>query len=129
MPVNSPEKSAHMVRATIRLELSPGSLREALDVLRPVAERTRIESGCISCRIYRDVQLDQAIMVEEFWTSHEELRRHLRSSDYQRILLVIEMAKGHPEIKFDEIVRSTGFETIAEARTRIDQIGAEERHD
>ncbi len=118
-----------MVHATIRFELSPGSVREALDVLRPVAERTRIEPGCISCRIYRDVQQDQAIMVDESWTSHEELQRHLRSSDYQRILLVIEMARGHPEIRFDEVVRSTGFETIAEARTRVDQTGAGERHD
>ena len=110
-----------MVHATIRLVLSPGNAREALDVLRPVAERTRIEPGCISCRIYRDVQQDHAIMLEEFWAGHEDLQRHLRSSDYQRILLVVEMAKGHPEIRFDEVLRSSGFETIAGARSHADE--------
>ena len=53
-------------------------------------------------------------MIEEYWTSPEDLQSHLRSSDYQRVLLVVEMAKGHPEIKFEEVVRTAGFETIAE---------------
>ncbi len=118
-----------MVHATIRLDLSPGKAREALEVLRPVAERTRIEPGCVSCRIYRDLQLDHALMIEEFWTSQEDLQRHLRSSDYQRILLVVEMAKGHPEIRFDEVTHSSGFETIAAARSHIDQTDVSDRHE
>ena len=129
IPVISTERHDHMVHATIRLDLTPGSAREALEVLRPVAERTRIESGCVSCRLYRDVQQDHAIMIEEYWTSPEDLQSHLRSSDYQRVLLVVEMAKGHPEIKFEEVVRTAGFETIAEARSRLDRIGTGERQE
>ncbi len=105
-----------MVHTTIRMEMSPGKARDALEVLRPLAERTRVEPGCISCRVYQDVQQEHTIMMEELWSTQQELRRHLCSSDYQRILLVIEMAKGQPEIRFNTISHSSGFETIAEAR-------------
>lgn len=97
--------------------MSPRNAREALEVLRTLAERTRVEPGCISCRIYKDVQQEHTIMFEELWSSQEELQRHLSSTDYQRVLLVVEMAKGQPEIRFSVISHSSGFETIAEARS------------
>jgi quinol monooxygenase YgiN len=105
------------------MEISAGSVREALDVLRPIVERTRVEPGCISCRIYRDLAQEQTIMIEEFWSSQEELERHLCSSDYQRVLLVIEMAKGQPEIRFSTISHTSGFETIVEARGHAESTG------
>jgi quinol monooxygenase YgiN len=39
------------------------------------AERTRVEPGCINCRIYHDDQEDHAIMIEEHWRSQEEVER------------------------------------------------------
>lgn len=96
--------------------MSPGNAKEALEILRPLTERIKVEPGCISCRIYKDIQQEHAIMIEELWSSKEDLQRHLSSSDYYRILLVIEMAKGQPEIRFNEISHSSGFETITEAR-------------
>jgi quinol monooxygenase YgiN len=107
-----------MVHASIRMEMSSGNARAALDVLGPLAERTRVEPGCFSCRVYRDVQQEDTIMIEELWSGQEKLRRHLCSSEYQRVLLVVEMAKGQPEIRFSTISHSSGFETIAEARSR-----------
>jgi hypothetical protein len=56
-------------------------------------------------------------MLEELWTTRRELERHLRSPGYQRVLLVIEMAKGQPEIRFHTISHTSGFEIIAEARS------------
>ena len=112
-----------MVHASIRMEMSPGNAREALEILRPLAERTRVEPGCVSCRIYRDVQQEDTIMLEELWSGQEELQRHLCSSDYQRILLVIELAKGQPEIRFSAISHSSGFETVAEARSHVRSAG------
>ena len=107
-----------MVHATIRMDISPEKAGEALEILCSVAERTRVESGCISCRVYRDVQEEHGIMIEELWRDLEELERHLRSSDYRSVLLVVEMAKGPPEIRFSTISHSSGVETIEKARNR-----------
>ena len=105
-----------MIHATIRIDISPEKASEALEILRPMSERIRVESGCISCRIYRDVQEEHAIMIEELWRSQEELERHLRSSDYRNVLLVVEMAELPPEIRFSAISQSSGIETIEKAR-------------
>jgi quinol monooxygenase YgiN len=109
-----------MVHSTIRMEMSTGSMREALEILRPIVERTRVEPGCISCRIYRDVAQEKMIMIEEIWSSQEKLEQHLCSSDYQRVLLVVEMARDQPEIRFSTISHTSGFETIAEARSHAE---------
>jgi quinol monooxygenase YgiN len=114
------EKGAKlMVYATIRMDISPEKAKEALEILSSIAERTRVEPGCISCRVYRDVQEEHMIMVEELWRSQEELERRLRSSDYRSVLLVVEMAEVPPEIKFSTISNSSGVETIEKARSYV----------
>jgi len=109
-----------MIHATIRMKMPGQKAKEAMEILRSVAERTRVEPGCISCRIYRDDQEEHAILVEEFWKSQEELERHLRSAEYRNVLLVVEMAHEKPEISFCEFSGSTGVETIEKARTQVE---------
>jgi quinol monooxygenase YgiN len=111
-----------MVHTSIRMELPAARVREALDILRPVAERARIEPGCLSCHIYRDVQQEHTIMLEEVWNSREELQEHLSSADYQRVLLVIEMAKGQPEIRFSTVTDVSGVAVIVEARSNAQRV-------
>ena len=60
------------------------------------------------------------LWLEELWMSDEEVKRHLRSDKYRKVLLVIEMAAEPPEIRFDTIIHSSGVETIEQARTQID---------
>jgi quinol monooxygenase YgiN len=96
--------------------IPPNKRVEAQKILTSVAERTRIEPGCISCRIYQDVANKHVLMMDESWANKEDLERHLRSDDYFNVLLVIEMASERPEIRFDTISRSTGVDTIRKAR-------------
>jgi len=42
-------------------------------------------------------------MFDEMWRSEEELKSHLRSNEYSKLLLVIEMALQNPEIRFNTI--------------------------
>ena len=57
-------------------------------------------------------------MLEELWQEDEDIKRHLRSDNYKKILLVIEMAAEPPEIRFNNIAHSTGVETIEKARNK-----------
>ena len=94
---------------------------EALEILGSMSEQIQFEPGCISSRIYRGVDEEGAILIEELWMSEEEVKRHLRSDKYRKILLVVEMATEPPEIRFDTISHSSGVETIELARTQTDQ--------
>jgi quinol monooxygenase YgiN len=106
-----------MVLATIRMIIPPKKRDEALRILRSVAEQCRVHSGSLGCHIYEDVQEDNVLMFEEMWRSEEDLERHLRSEEYRNLLLVMEMALKHPEVRFNTVSISTGIETIEKARS------------
>ena len=108
-----------MIHATIRMKMPVQKVREVVDILGSVAERTRIQAGCISCRIYHDEQEENVVMMDEVWRTQEEHECHLRSAEYRKVLLVVEMAKEKPEIKFSEFSESTGVETIEKARSQM----------
>lgn len=97
------------------MKLPTRNIEEAVEILGSVAERTRVQPGCISCRVYYDVQEEHVIMIEEVWKSEEDLDQHLRSADYRDVLLVVEMAAREPEIKFSAFSESSGVETIEKA--------------
>lgn len=105
-----------MIHSTVRIVTDPDKREEAFAILRSMAERTRVEAGCIICRIYRDAQEEHSIMLEEIWKDEEDLNRHLRSDEYRNVLLVMEMAAEKPEIRFETILRTNGIEIIEKAR-------------
>ena len=107
----------NMVLATIRMKVPPKKHDEALKILRSTAEWNRVSHGCLSSHIYKDAQEDNVLMFEEIWRTEEDLESYLRSHEYQKVILVLEMATKQPEIRFDTISNSTGIETIERARS------------
>jgi quinol monooxygenase YgiN len=108
------------IHATIRMLLPAGKRKEALIIIRSMIERIKLEEGCISCRLYRDVLEKRALMLEEVWDGETSLHKHLCSADFRNVLLVVEMASETPEIRFDWISSSTGLNTIVEVRGETD---------
>jgi len=106
-----------MILSTIRMKIPPKKRNEALKILRSTAEQCKVHSGCLGCHIYEDVQEDNVLTFEEMWRSEEDLERHLRSKGYRNVLLVMEMAIKHPEVRFNTVSTSTGIETIEKARS------------
>lgn len=107
-----------MVRSTISMHIPINRQSEALEILGSTIEQVQFEPGCVSSRLYRGVADGREIMIEELWENDEDMRRHLRSDKYRKVLLVVEMAEKPPEIRFDTITRSSGVETIEKARTQ-----------
>jgi quinol monooxygenase YgiN len=105
-----------LIRSSIRLQIPLKKQSEALDIMESVRKQTQFESSCHHVRIYRQTHESETIMIEEEWTNEEDLKRHLKSDAYRRILFVIEMAAADPEIRFDKIIQSSGIETIVKAR-------------
>lgn len=105
-----------MLLATIRMTFSAENFDEVQGILKSIVERSRVQSGCLSCRIYRNGDDENTLMLQQLWNDEESLMRHLRSDEYRQLLLVLEMAITQPEIRFDTISSSTGIETIEKAR-------------
>jgi quinol monooxygenase YgiN len=108
-----------MVHATIKMVMPAKEEREVLKMLRSIAERTRVEEGCMGCFVYQSAEGRSTLLVEEFWKTEKDLECHLRSDEYQQLLLLVEMSLEPPEIRFNVISHTTGLETIEKARNFI----------
>ena len=105
-----------MIHTTIRMAIPPQKCGEASKILRSMADQCSDNPGCLSCHIYGDLQESNVLMIEETWRTEEEMDLRIRSDEYLNLLLVLEMALKQPEIRFDTISSSAGFETIEKAR-------------
>jgi quinol monooxygenase YgiN len=105
-----------MIQASIRMKIPPQKRDDALRILRSISENCGFDPGCVSSHIYGDLQESNVLMLEEVWRTIEDLEVHMRSDEYLKLLLVLEMALKQPEIRFDTISSSTGIETIEKAR-------------
>jgi quinol monooxygenase YgiN len=105
-----------MILATLRMIIPKDKKRETLDFLRLVGEQTRCYPGCLSFRIYHDDADTDFLMVEELWSTQEDLDPHLQSDNYRNMLLMAETASRPPEIKFQTISTSAGLEVVERAR-------------
>ena len=105
-----------MILATLRMVMPAQRRSEVLKTLKSMSWETRIQPGCLSSRLYHDVDEESAFMVEEVWSNQDHLDRYLRSEDYRRMLLVMEMAGEPPEIKFQTISNQAGIEVVEKAR-------------
>ena len=106
-----------MIIGTVRMAIPHQKRGEAIRILKSVTAQNRVHPGCHSCHIYEDAQEDCVLMFEETWRSEEDLEHHLRSDEYCKVLIVMEMARKRPEIRFDTISVSTGIETAEKARS------------
>lgn len=105
-----------MILVTIRMMIPLERCGEVLKTLKSIVGDTRIQPGCLSCRIYREESEEAIFMVEEVWNSQDTLDRYLRSEDGRFLLLVMEAACEPPEIKFQTISEPAGLEVVEKAR-------------
>jgi quinol monooxygenase YgiN len=118
-----------MIYAIARITIPSPKVKDALEILCSVTQRSRFERGCIRSTVYRDVEVENAVMLEQVWENEDDLANHLRSDEYRKVLLVAEMALPRPEIRFDVVARTTGVETIEKARiARPRETSDEYRH-
>ena len=105
-----------MIVASIRVrvpdERREGIAHEFLGLVGP----TRVEAGCVRCRLYEDIEDRSGFLFVTAWTTRADLDRHLRSETYRTSLALIELSEGPPEIHFDTVQRREGMRLITEAR-------------
>ncbi len=104
-----------MITATLRISVSKGKKGEVVRLLRSLIGPTGVETGCLSCYLYQDVNDQDVITWMEQWSSQDDLNCHLRTPQYKRILAALDMADVPPEIRFDTVVETKGMQLIEEA--------------
>lgn len=107
-----------MVMTMIKVNLPDRSREVVLDALKSFSQFTEISSGCICCKINRDVINHDTILYLEEWQNREDLERHIQSRKYRELLEIIEQSMGKPEINFLTVSKIEGLELIQKLRRK-----------
>jgi quinol monooxygenase YgiN len=107
-----------MILSLIRINPHTRTRREILDILRNAEFLTRTKTGCLESSVYVKKFEEEVILYLESWQSREDFERHVRSSQYDRILAALDLARDPPEIKFIENDGLGGMEVIGAIRNR-----------
>lgn len=77
---------------------------------------TRVEPGCLRCKLYEDVEDWAAFTLVQEWSTPADFERHLRSETYRRLLMLMELSVGPPEVRYHVISATMGMEAIYAVR-------------
>lgn len=105
-----------MVLCSLKIMTAPEQRQEVLSILRHTLGPTSVQPGCISCRLFIDVEDDSVIVLMEEWKSLSALQCHLRSEQYRDVLAAMECSIERPDIRFSTISETAGLELIETAR-------------
>lgn len=103
-----------MVRLSVVLPASSRRAHQLVEALRSLMLGTRIQDGCLDCRVWSDP--DYSVHYFEEWDTEDDIRRRIQSAGFTSLLNVMEGAREAPQIRFEFLNMVRGLDYVAEVR-------------
>ena len=108
-----------MVRLAVALAMPGSGPTDVVHALRLLASPTRVEPGCLGCRVWTEDSDECTVRYVEEWASEDAMRVRVSSERFTRLLEVLEAAPSPPSVQFDFVSETRGLDYIAEVRSRL----------
>jgi quinol monooxygenase YgiN len=92
--------------------------QQLVHALRFLASPTRLEAGCLGCRVWTEENDEATVRYVEEWATEEAMRLRVCSEQFTRLLEVFESAREAPCVQFDFVAATRGLDYVAEVRNR-----------
>ena len=91
---------------------------EVMQTLLSMIEPTEKEKGCLSCRVFRDIEDKNVFSLIAEWETRKDLDDHLRSDRFGVLLGTKSLLCEPQQIEIHTVSRSEGMETVNAARAK-----------
>src|SRR5262245_31413317 len=105
-----------MIHAAVTIIAPPGQREGIRQALLSLLIPTRVQPGCLDCRLQEDVETAGTFTLVEEWSSVANFEHRLRSEAYRQLLLTMELADQPPVVRFQVISQTMGLEAVHAAR-------------
>lgn len=106
-----------LVTCAVDLHFLPGDLDSALQILLSVVGVTEASRGCRDCMVVQDATDASRVHYSEVWDSRDAFCEHVKSEEFRRVLLAMDMCCEEPEVFVGNL---TGQKGIAHLRALRD---------
>lgn len=100
------------ILVTLKMIVQPERRSDLLETMRGMLEPARVERGCLSYRLYEDVENRNAFVLLEEWKTQEDIERHLRKDNQRRLLALMDLLSEQPELRFNTVSHTAGMDLI-----------------
>ncbi len=105
-----------MIIESVRIAATPAKCEQLHRALAAWAGPTSVESGCLSCRIFKETGGRQAYCYQAQWKTQDDLLRHIRTEHYKRLLVLMELGTEPPLVEFHTVTETKGLDLIESTR-------------
>jgi quinol monooxygenase YgiN len=88
----------------------PGKRDQAIQLLVSAVGRTEAKPGCRECLVARDVSGEGLVRYSEVWDSESAFQQHLRSEEFRRVLVAMDMSYEEPKVVIGNLSGRNGFD-------------------
>jgi quinol monooxygenase YgiN len=107
-----------MIVTTIKLQTNPENRKEILQTFRSLLNPMKCELGCKSCRIYRELDNDEAVIVIQEWDSKTDLEEHLRSDEFAVLVGAMSLLQKPEAVEYQVLDQIEGSRSVEAIRAR-----------
>lgn len=100
------------ILVTLRMTVRPEMRRDLLETMRGMLEPARVERGCLSYRLYEDVEDRNTFTLMEEWKTQKDLESHIRTDTQRRLLALMDLLREQPELRFNTVSHTAGMDLI-----------------
>jgi quinol monooxygenase YgiN len=104
---------------TIEWQVPLGQARAISMALQSLSADTRAARGCTGCSVSTELANGVTLRYVEDWQTEEDLRDHLRSDVFGRVIALVEAAIQPPRVEFMLPQGTRGLDYIAEVRRSV----------
>jgi quinol monooxygenase YgiN len=105
-----------MILATLKMIVQPERRSDLLETMRGMLEPSRVERGCLSYRLYEDVENRNAFVLLEEWATQEDLERHISKDNERQLLTLMDLLSETPEFRFNTVSHTAAMDLIEDVR-------------
>jgi quinol monooxygenase YgiN len=106
-----------VILVTLKMIVRPERRSDLLETMRGMLEPARVERGCLSYRLYGDVEDRNAFVLLETWATQEDLESHIRTDNQMRLLALMDFLSEKPEFLFNTVSHTAGMDLIKNVLT------------
>lgn len=87
-------------------------VERAVQLLLSTVGRTESKSGCTACSVGRDAVEPARVRYNEVWTTKAAFRRHVRSEEFRRVLVAMDLSCEEPQVAVGTLAGRTGIDFL-----------------
>jgi quinol monooxygenase YgiN len=106
----------NLATCSVDMHFQPENLDHAVRLLLSVKGEIVTKRGCTACDVWMEASDEGVVHYREEWESEEAFRKHVRSEEFRRVLIAMDLSSEEPRIVVGNLSGHSGMAFLRNLR-------------